>query len=92
LLKSVLGARLSRHSPFEGFLIESGTAPGDVGVVHLVRNTEIVEGSQVALTDARREVTAIDKVFLAEAKEITAVSPFRRGGQPKKKLWTEVPE
>jgi hypothetical protein len=81
LLAGVSGARLRRDVPGQLLLVEAGVAPGDVPIVHLVRDAEVPEAAEEVLLDALHEVAAVDEVLLAKCEEVTAVDAFRGGGE-----------
>ena len=71
-------------------LVEAGVAPGDVAVVDLVRDAEVLEAAEEVLLDALDEVAAVDEVLLAEGEEVAAVGALRGGGEAEQELRAEV--
>jgi hypothetical protein len=63
----------------ELLVVEAGVAPGDVPVVHLVRDAEGPEAAEEVLIDALDEVAAVDEVLLAQGQEVAPVGAFRGG-------------
>ena len=74
----------------ELLLVEAGVAPGDVPIVHLVRDAEVPEAAEEVLLDALHEVAAVDEVLLAQGQEVAPVGPFRGGGEAEQELRAEV--
>jgi hypothetical protein len=88
LLEGVSGPGLGGDVSGELLLVEAGVAPGDVPVVHLVRDAEVPEAAEEVLLDALHEVAAVDEVLLAEGEEVApsvrsgvAVRPSRNFGR-----------
>jgi len=63
--------------------VEAGVAPGDVPVVHLVRDAEVAEAAEEVLLDALDEVAAVDEVLLAQREEVAAVGALGGGAMAK---------
>jgi hypothetical protein len=83
LLVGVSGARLGRDVPGQLLFVEAGVAPGDVPVVHLVRDAEVAEAAEEVLLDAKGEVAAVDEILLAESEEVAAVGALGGGAMAK---------
>jgi hypothetical protein len=79
LLVGVSGARLRRDVPVKLLLVEAGVAPGEVPVVHLVRDAEVAEAAEEVVLDGLDEVAAVDEVLLAEREEVAAVGALGGG-------------
>ena len=90
LLEGVSGPGLRRDVAGELLLVEAGVAPGDVPVVHLVRDAEVAEAAEEVLLDALDEVAAVDEVLLAQGEEVAAVGALRGGGEAEEELRAEV--
>ena len=90
LLEGVSGAGLGGDVSGELLLVEAGVAPGDVPVVHLVRDAEVPEAAEEVLLDALHEVAAVDEVLLAQGEEVAPVGALRGGGEAKQELRAEV--
>jgi hypothetical protein len=74
----------------ELLFVEAGVAPGDVPVVHLVRDAEVPEAAEEVLLHALDEVAAVDEVLLAQGEEVAAVGALRGGGEAEEELRAEV--
>jgi hypothetical protein len=75
LFVGVSGPGLCRDVPGELLFVEAGVVPGDVPVVHLVRDAEVPEAAEEVLLDALDEVAAVDEVLLAQGEEVAPVGP-----------------
>jgi len=90
LFVGVSGSGLRRDVAGELLLVEAGVAPGDVPVVHLVRDAEVPEAAEEVLLHALDEVAAVDEVLLAQGEEVAAVGALRGGGEAEEELRAEV--
>ena len=90
LLEGVAGARLRGDVVRQLLFVEAGVAPGDVPIVHLVRDAEVPEAAEEVLLDALHEVAAVDEVLLAQDEEVAPVGAFRGGGEAEQELRAEV--
>ena len=90
LLEGVSGPGLGGDVSGELLLVEAGVAPGDVPIVHLVRDAEVPEAAEEVLLDALHEVAAVDEVLLAQGQEVAPVGAFRGGGEAEQELRAEV--
>jgi hypothetical protein len=78
LLQGVSSPGFGRDRRCQFVYIELGIAPGDVGVVDLVGDTEIVEGAEVTAAYSVWNVGLKDEIFLAEAEQVRSVRAVRR--------------
>ena len=92
LLEGVLSASLGGEGLGELLFVEAAAAPGDGGVVHLVRDAEVAEGAEQALLDAGGDVAAVDEVLLTQAEEVAAVGALGGGGEAEEEAGVEVVE
>jgi hypothetical protein len=86
LVEGVPGAGLGGDVPGQLLLVEPGVAPGDVAVVHLVRDAEVVEAAEQVAADSFDQVAAEDKVLLAQGQEVAAIGALGGGGEAEQEL------
>ena len=90
MLEDVFGAFLGGDGVRERGFVEAAAASGDVGVVDLVGDADVVEGREALAPDALEEIAAVDEVLAAEREEVAAVGALGGGGEAEKKLGLEV--
>jgi hypothetical protein len=90
LLEGVGRARVHGEARGEGVLVETGVAPWDVRIVHLVRDAEILEAAELLPPQAFEKVAPIDQVLLAEGQKVAAVRSLRGRGEAQHELRPEV--
>src|SRR5262249_51633399 len=81
LLKRIVSARSCCHRASKGLFVETTASPGNVAVVDVVRDSEIVEGDEQVSPDRFNHIAAVHKVLCAQCQEIAAVGSFRCRGK-----------
>ena len=89
LFQGILRSSLGGNGGGQGFLIEPAAAPGNLRVVDVIGNPEVMERSQQMPGYALHEITVIGNRAVAEPQEICPVCPFGCGGEPEQEAWTE---
>ena len=89
LLESV-GAGIRGDGGFEGLFVESRAPPGDVLVVDLVGDADVVEGYEALALDAFEKIAPVDQVFAAEREQVAPGGALWGSGETEKKFGLEV--
>ena len=90
LLKSVLRSSLGRKGLSKNGLIEPRTPPWNLGVIHIIRDTQITESRQELVLNAGDKVASVNEILLAQTQEVAAVHTVGGGCQTQKELRREV--
>ena len=92
LLQRVPGPGTGRNRRCQRRFIKTRRAPRDLGVIHLVRHAEIMEGRQQAPCDALMNVAAEHQVLAAERQQVAAIAALGCRGQAQEEAGCEIVE